>query len=602
MAETNGHSGETIPLGLYLWTRIRQIGVSTILGVPGDFNLEILDYIYQVPDLTFLGNSNELNAAYSADGYARVREGAPGVFITTHGVGEMSAINGVLGSLSESIPVIHVVGQTSKVLQEGRLMIHHSIGNSEGGGKYGPDHQMYAKMSKSARVAEASLWEVEKAPGEIDRVIRECVIQRAPVYIFMPLDLSMEEVPRSLLDTPIDLSLPIDTKVQTKAVDAIISALTEAKNPALFVDGLVQRHGAREECKALAKALNITTYTANMGKGVIDETEPYFAGMYGGVISDPELLEAFEKSDCVLLLGNIAADTNSGGLTRKFEKDEGIQVNANNVVVKGQKYEPTFIKPILAELKSRLADHKVAQSSPPQALPKKLSVDHKAKHLTQSWIWSAMMPFFQPNDVIVAETGTTSFGIIYQKLPPNVKLLAQTYYGSIGWATPATLGAELALEQEARESGKPRGRTVLITGDGSMQLTMQEIGTMLTARTKPIIIILNNAGYTIERVIHGARQKYNDINAANYAAMLHFFCHPSPEKSYHKATTKEEFKEIFGDERYKDPQHLMVIEIVLDKFDVPWRLTKQISIRGERYMEELVREGFIGEGRVGVGG
>jgi pyruvate decarboxylase len=54
------------------------------------------------------------------------------------------------------------------------------------------------------------------------------------------------------------------------------------------------------------------------------------------------------------------------------------------------------------------------------------------------------------------------------------RLLAQTYYGSIGWATPAALGAELALDQEARENGKPRGRTVLITGDGSLQLTMQE--------------------------------------------------------------------------------------------------------------------------------
>lgn len=137
-------------------------------GVPGDFNLELLDYIYKVPNLTFLGNANELNAAYTADGYARVREGVPGVFVTTHGVGEMSAINGVLGSLSENIPVIHVVGQTSKPLQENKLMIHHSVGNSEHGGKEGPDHQMYNRMSKEARIAAAELWDLNKAPGEID--------------------------------------------------------------------------------------------------------------------------------------------------------------------------------------------------------------------------------------------------------------------------------------------------------------------------------------------------------------------------------------------------------------------------------------------------
>jgi pyruvate decarboxylase len=127
-----------------------------------------LDYIYQVPSLNFLGNGNELGAAYAADGYARIKEGVPGCFVTTHGVGEMSAINGVLGSLSERLGVIHVVGQTSKVLQENRVMIHHSVGNSEGGAKDGPDHQMYQKMAKSARIAEAVCWDTKTAPGDID--------------------------------------------------------------------------------------------------------------------------------------------------------------------------------------------------------------------------------------------------------------------------------------------------------------------------------------------------------------------------------------------------------------------------------------------------
>ena len=98
-----------------------------IQGVPGDFNLELLDYIYDVPGLDLVCNANELNSAYAADGYARVK-GVPGVFVTTHGVGELSALNGVMGSLSERIRVIHVVGQTPKPHQEGHKMIHHSVG------------------------------------------------------------------------------------------------------------------------------------------------------------------------------------------------------------------------------------------------------------------------------------------------------------------------------------------------------------------------------------------------------------------------------------------------------------------------------------------
>jgi pyruvate decarboxylase len=133
--------------------------------------------VYEVPGLELLCNTNELNAAYAADGYARIK-GAPGVFVTTHGVGELSALNGVVGSLSERIPVIHVVGQTSRMLQEKKLMIHHSVGQQ-------PDHQvrpsvdawmckilisfqMYNKMSKLGRIAEAELWDEKTAPAEID--------------------------------------------------------------------------------------------------------------------------------------------------------------------------------------------------------------------------------------------------------------------------------------------------------------------------------------------------------------------------------------------------------------------------------------------------
>jgi pyruvate decarboxylase len=163
-------------------------------------------------------------------------------------------------------------------------------------------------------------------------VIRECIIHRGPVYIFMPLDLSMEEVPKSLLDKPIDLSLPIDTNTQNAAIEAIINTLVEAQNPCLFVDGLTQRYGARAEARAIANLLQIPAYSANMGKCVVDESEAYFVGMYQGIVSDPEVAAGFEKSDCVFLIGSIAADTNSGGLTRKFEKEKGIQVNANNVV------------------------------------------------------------------------------------------------------------------------------------------------------------------------------------------------------------------------------------------------------------------------------
>jgi len=195
-------------------------------------------------------------------------------------------------------------------------------------------------------------------------------------------------------------------------------------------------------------------------------------------------------------------------------------------------------------------------------------------------MWPQIAAFIQPNDVFITETGTTTFGIYFTKLPANVTIIGQTYYGSIGYATPATLGADIARRELENEDKRPHGRTVLITGDGSLQLTMQEIGTMVTAGIKPLIIILNNNGYTIERVIHGARQPYNSINVANYKHMLPFFGHPDPENCYRKVVTREDFEKVFNEQDVKQPKNLMVVEVMLDMFDVPEPLIKQIALRG----------------------
>ena len=84
--------------------------------------------------------------------------------------------------------------------------------------------------------------------------------------------------------------------------------------------------------------------------------------------------------------------------------------------------------------------------------------------------------------------------------------MSQILWGSIGWTTGSTLGAALA----ARDLGL--GRTLLFIGDGSLQLTVQELSTMMRRGVAPIIFVLNNEGYTIERYLHGIDRKYNDIH------------------------------------------------------------------------------------------
>ena len=469
---------EKITLGFYMWSRLHQVGISTIFGVPGDFNLQFLDAIYTVPGLQFVTNQNELNAAYAADGYARVK-GVPGCLVTTHGVGELSALNGVAGAMSEHVKMVHVVGQTTRAMQKNRMMIHHSIGRK-------PDHQAYNRCSEPVRFAAAELWDADTAPAEIDRVIRECFIKSGPVYIFLPLDLSAEQVDATLLDTPIDISPHINKAAQSAAVDAITSALRAAKHPSLLIDALVHRFDAVPEATALVNRLAVPFFSANMGKGLIDEDSPHYVGVWNGAVGTPGVRTAAEAADLVITLGYLPADTNSGGFSRAVDEGKTIHIDPHSATVFGKEYPDTSMKSLVAALVAALPSTPQHQIPHPTLPPPRIPRDRDAEHMTQSWLWPQMESFLRPGDIIVGETGTSVFGLCDIKFPPRTQFIAQIYYGSIGYATAATLGIEVARREMQGERGP--GRTVLITGDGTSRgfLTHTCVGRRGSGVTDPL--------------------------------------------------------------------------------------------------------------------
>lgn len=521
----------------------------------------------------------------SPHSYARASDSA-GAFVTTHGVGELSALNGVAGAMTEQVKVIHIVGQTSRKMQQNRMMIHHSIG-------FEPDHQVFNKASKDFRVAAAELQSEQGAPEEIDRVLRECFVQSKPVYIFVPIDIVDRPVPSKNLETPLDLTAKADSSVVEKAAQAALDALYSSKNPSVFVDCLVQRHQASQEMRDLVDKLALPTYTSNMGKGIIDETNKHYVGLQNGLPSAPGVQAAFEASDLWLVAGNLPSDTNSGGFTRLTPAEKSIAIDTHSVTIKGQHYANAPLKAVLAKMLSLVDASKLPKTRMPKLPERPIEDDIDAKHITQSWIWHRIASFMEPHDVIFGETGTAAFGIPDTTFPSDVQWITQTYYGSIGYATPAAFGVEVALARKAAK-GEPRGRTLLVTGDGSMMLTVQEIGNMVKHKLQPIIFVINNAGYTIERVIHGARQSYNDITPFNYRHMLPFFDMPEEEakKNFHRAETKEELDRILELESVKKPKAVQVVEVVMDAMDVPWRLSTQISTRGPEAIKEMQEAGF----------
>jgi pyruvate decarboxylase len=125
----------------------------------------------------------------------------------------------------------------------------------------------------------------------------------------------------------------------------------------------------------------------------------------------------------------------------------------------------------------------------------------------------------KPGDIVLAESGTAQFGMPDSPFPANIGYITQTFWSSIGYTVGACLGACVAAKELKR-----LGRVVLLVGEGSLQMTVQEIGSYIRFGFKPIIFVINNNGYSIERAINGPEQTYNDVSMLwDHQKMLEFF-------------------------------------------------------------------------------
>jgi indolepyruvate decarboxylase len=170
---------------------------------------------------------------------------------------------------------------------------------------------------------------------------------------------------------------------------------------------------------------------------------------------------------------------------------------------------------------------------------------------------------------MLVENGTAQPGIASIRLPENTHFISQSVWASIGYTLPALLGCMMARSE---------GRSLLFIGDGSLQMTVQEISTMLSKKLKPIIFVLNNGGYTIERVILGADSSYNDIAPWNYTALPAAFSQNCAVRTWSVRTVAELQEALQGSAQ---PEALTLIELHLGSMDAP----KSLISMGRRVAE-----------------
>ncbi|PEX82037.1 indolepyruvate decarboxylase [Bacillus cereus] len=539
----------------YLLDRLYELGIEHIFGVPGDYNLAFLDDVIAHKNLEWIGNCNELNAAYAADGYARIKGVA--ALITTFGVGELSAINGIAGSYAENVPVIKITGTpTTNVMENGKL-VHHTLGD----GKF--DH--FSNMYREITVAQTNLTP-EHAAEEIDRVLRACWNEKRPVHINLPIDVYNKPINKPT--EPIFYKPILNNK---EAMDKMLihatSKINSAKKPVILADFEVDRFHAKEYLHQFVEKTGFPIATLSMGKGIFPEKHPQFIGVYTGDVSSAYLRKRIDESDCIISIGVKLTDTITGGFTQGFTKEQVIEIHPYTVKIIDKKYGPVIMKDVLQHLSDSIELRNVETLEIKPFISESLSITKefspKVQIVTQKRFWQQMYHFLKENDVLIAEQGTPYFGSSSIPLPNNTTYVGQPLWGSIGYTLPALLGTQLSDLSR---------RNILIIGDGSFQLTVQELSTMLRHNLKPIIFLINNNGYTVERAIHGQNQPYNDIQMWKYDKLTNVF--GSEEKSLtFKVENETELAEALARITI-NTDRLIFIEVVMSQGDQPELLAK----------------------------
>ncbi|MGI9142864.1 MAG: thiamine pyrophosphate-binding protein, partial [Fluviibacter sp.] len=293
-------------VALYLAQRLSDLGIDRVFGVPGDYAFSFDDAVEECSALKWVACANELNASYAADGYAR-RFGAA-ILSTTYGVGELSALNGVMGCYTERVPVFHVVGAPSRRITHQKLITHHT----QGDGVFGN----FEHLSQSACCVSTVLTPAN-AISEIERMIAEALKNARPAYIVVPMDSGRTPV----IGTPVK-GVPIamiqrqtaaPSEVEA-AADAVMSALIAAKNPMVLPSMLLQRYGLKDKLVGFLDKTNLPFALTPMDKGLVNENHPGFVGMYkGGSSTPPSTQDIVESADLILDLGGVVfEDLNTG--------------------------------------------------------------------------------------------------------------------------------------------------------------------------------------------------------------------------------------------------------------------------------------------------
>ncbi|KAJ1396522.1 Thiamine pyrophosphate enzyme, C-terminal TPP-binding [Sesbania bispinosa] len=536
-------SDSTTTLGHHLARRLVEIGINDVFAVPGDFNLTLLDYLVAEPDLNLIGCCNELNAGYATDGYARYK--GIGACVVTFTVGGLSILNAIAGAYSEDLPIICIVGAPNSNDYGSNKILHHTIGL--------PDFNQELHCFQPITCHQAVVNRLEDAHEQIDTAIATALRESKPVYISIACNLLTNQ------------------KCLEIAVEATAELLNKAVKPVMVGGPRLRMAKACEAFMEMADACGYAIAILASAKGMVAEHHPNFIGTYWGAASTSFCAEIVESADAYLFGGPIFNDVISMGNSLLIKMEKAIVVLPNRVVIgNGPTIGCISMKDFFKALKKRLKRNTSAYENyqrihVPDGVP--LQFNNPKEALRVSVLFRHIEKMLSRDTTVIAETGDAWFNCQKLKLPQGCGYECQMQYGSIGWSIGASLGYALAA---------PQKRVIACVGDGSFQMTGQEVSTMLRCGQNGIIFLINNGGYSTEVEIHDG--PYNVIKNWNYTGLVQTIDNGEGKCWTAKVYCEEELIKAIETAMESKKNSLCFIEVIVHRDDT----SKELLLLGCR--------------------
>ena len=481
-----------LSVGEYLIQRLQDYGVADVFGIPGDYVLSFYTMLEE-SSLNTVGCTREDCAGFAADAYARVR--GMGALCVTYCVGGLSVCNSIAGAYAEKSPVVLITGSPGLGERRNNPLLHHMVRN------FRTQYDVFEKLC----IAGTEINDPLTAFREIDRVLAACQRYKRPVYIEIPRDMVhvRPEGPHSAEKVLVGC----DQRALNEAVDETVRRIEAARQPVFILGVEIHRFGLQDIALKIAEASGIPLAATILGKGVVAETHPLYMGLYEGALGNDAITKYVESSDCVVLLGTFMTDINLGIYTAELDTANCIYATSEVLRIRHHHYHDVHLTEFLHELADRKLQVKQPLLPAPTDWNKDPFVLQPEAPITISRLMDRLDEQLDDNTIVIADIGDALFAATELTTRGRTEFISPAYYTSMGFAVPASLGAQVA---------RPDARVVAIVGDGAFQMTGMELSNLVRRKMPVIVIVLNNGGYGTERLLHPGDYEFNEIHSWHY--------------------------------------------------------------------------------------